>query len=222
MDTAAATTWLVLQLSDSAFPTGGFAHSQGLEAAWQLGHVRDLGGYVDESLWQAGSAALPFVRAGGERQGAAYRELDGVCDVFLVNTVANRASRAQGRALLSTVSRVFDGRPPAVALAADAHGTFVHHAPVFGRALACLGLGPREAQRLWLHCSLRSTLSAAVRLGAVGPLEAQRMHADRALLLSRVLESCADLAPEEAAHAAPLSDLYAALHDQLYARLFQS
>jgi urease accessory protein len=214
--------WLVLQLADSAFPTGGFAHSQGLEAGWQLGHVRDLGAYVDEGLWQAGWAALPFVKAGAEREGPSYRELDAACDVFLVNHVANRASRAQGRAVLSTVTRVFAGTPQGVALAADAQGTHAHHAPVFGRALANLGLEARQAQHLWLHCSLRSTLSAAVRLGAVGPLEAQRMHADRAPLLTRVLESCAGLSPDEAAHAAPLSDLYAALHDELYARLFQS
>jgi urease accessory protein len=100
--------------------------------------------------------------------------------------------------------------------------TFMHHAPVFGRALAAVGLDPREAQRLWLHGALRATLSAAVRLGAVGPLEAQRMHAARASLLSRVLETCEERTPGEAAHVAPLADVYAALHDQLYARLFQS
>ncbi|HZH77778.1 MAG TPA: urease accessory protein UreF, partial [Archangium sp.] len=32
--------WRVLQLADSAFPTGGFAHSGGLEAAVQQGEVR--------------------------------------------------------------------------------------------------------------------------------------------------------------------------------------
>src|SRR5437764_980339 len=30
----------IWQLIDSAFPTGGFAHSSGLEAAWQHGEVR--------------------------------------------------------------------------------------------------------------------------------------------------------------------------------------
>ena len=222
MTAAPETTWLVLQLGDSTFPTGGFAHSQGLEAAWQLGHVRDVGAYVDESLWQAGSAALPFVRAGADSEGSGFRDVDATCDAFVVNHVANRASRAQGRSLLSTVKRVFAGTPAVSRLAHDAEDTCMHHAPLFGKALVCLGIERREAQRLWLHGALRGTLSAAVRLGALGPLEAQRMHADRASLLSRVLEACHDLTVDEAAHAAPLSDVFAALHDQLYARLFQS
>jgi urease accessory protein len=217
-----ATTWLALQLADGTFPTGGFAHSQGLEAAWQLGHVRDLRTYVDESVWQTGTGALPFVRAGAECTGVAFHGVDAACDAFVVNHVANRASRAQGRALLSTVKRAFADIPAVSGLAEDARGTCMHHAPLFGRALASLGLGTREVQRLWLHCALRGTLSAAVRLGAVGPLEAQRMHAERGALLSRVLESCGSLTVDEASHSAPLADLYAALHDQLYARLFQS
>ena len=35
--------WLLWQLADSAFPTGGFAHSGGLEAAWQNGEVSNRG-----------------------------------------------------------------------------------------------------------------------------------------------------------------------------------
>ena len=54
------TSLLVLQLADSAFPTGGFAHSAGLEAAAQLGEIEGPAGlraFAEEALWQAGCAA---------------------------------------------------------------------------------------------------------------------------------------------------------------------
>ena len=35
--------WLTWQVVDSAFPTGAFAHSYGLEAAWQQGEVDGIG-----------------------------------------------------------------------------------------------------------------------------------------------------------------------------------
>ena len=31
--------WFTWQIIDSAFPTGAFAHSYGLEAAWQHGEI---------------------------------------------------------------------------------------------------------------------------------------------------------------------------------------
>jgi hypothetical protein len=49
--------WLVWQLADSALPTGGFAHSGGLEAAWQHGEVRQssqLASFIEASLEQLG------------------------------------------------------------------------------------------------------------------------------------------------------------------------
>jgi len=58
--------WLLWQLADSAFPTGGFAHSSGLEAAWHHGELRnsaELASFVDASLRQFGRSALPFTLA---------------------------------------------------------------------------------------------------------------------------------------------------------------
>jgi urease accessory protein len=169
-------------------------------------------------LWQAGHAALPFV--GGAARGRPLAEVDSACDALLTNHVANRASRAQGRALLSTSVRVFEGAVAAVA--EQSRGTCTHYAPVFGALTAALGVAAGDAQALFLHASLRGTLSAAVRLGIVGPLEAQRMHAARAPLLDRVASACGSIAVEDASSATPLLDAFAALHDRLYARLFQS
>src|SRR4051812_567897 len=98
--------WLLYQLADAAFPAGGFAHSAGLEAAMQLGEVRDLRAFTEEALWQAGLCALPFVLA-AHRAPAEIEAIDARCHAFLLSHVANRASRAQGRAFASTCARIF-------------------------------------------------------------------------------------------------------------------
>src|SRR3954469_11511418 len=100
--------WLVWQLADSAFPAGGFAHSYGLEAAWQQGEVdaASLPSFVRDGIAQAGHSGLPFVMASFD-----YSQIlalfDDRSDAFLRNPVANRASRVQGRAWLGAVERAF-------------------------------------------------------------------------------------------------------------------
>src|SRR5438067_524073 len=100
--------WLVWQLVDSAFPAGGFAHSYGLEAAWQQGEVdaASLPAFVRDAIAQAGHSGLPFVTAAFDDP-PSLALFDERCDTFLRNPVANRASRVQGRAWIGTVGRAF-------------------------------------------------------------------------------------------------------------------
>ncbi len=217
--------WLVLQLADSAFPTGAFAHSGGLEAAVQCGETSTaarLDAHVRAHLWNAGSASLPFAAAAHDDPSAAG-DLDALADALLSNHVANRASRTQGRAFLLACARVFD-EPVVAALAsrARAGAAPAHLAPMFGATLAALGVGRREALALYLYGALRCVVSAAVRLGVVGPHEAQRLQRRHAATLDEVLARCERLPAAEAATVAPLLDLIGATHDRLYTRLFQS
>jgi urease accessory protein len=216
-------TLLTWQLVDSAFPSGGFAHSWGLEAAYQAGEVTSdaaLGRFLADSLWQAGHAALPFV-SGAYDAPADAAALDELCDAFLVNAVANRASRAQGKALLSGCARIW---PTADLRALDARGALphAHLAPVTGAAMRLLGVARSVAQDMTLFITARGVLAAAVRLGIVGPFRAQQLQHACAPQIAAVRASCEQLAPAAAVQTAPLVDLLQSAHDRLYSRLFQS
>lgn len=218
-------SWLVLQLADSALPSGGFAHSSGLEAAVQAGLVRgarELSRFIDDALWQLGHGALPLVSA-AHAAPARVAELARTADAILASHVANRASRAQGRGMLDATARAF-GTPPLVAMkAAVADGTLLSHAsPILGAIAAHLALTRREAHELTMHTALRALLSSAVRLGLVGPFEAQAIHHDAAPTLDRVLAACGDLGEEDLAQTSPIPELVGMTHDRQYVRLFQS
>ncbi len=220
-------SWLILQLADSAFPTGGFAHSAGLEAAVQLGEVDSseaLVSFVGDALWQAGSLGLPFVRAGHEAHDddGALTLVDARCDVLLAGHVQNRASRTQGRALLDTSARIFGARVARLQSRVRAAGLHVHHAPVFGAVLRALGVDVERAQRVFLHLALRAVSSAAIRLGVIGPHEAQRIAYAASATLEKVMRARAGRGIDEAAQTSPLIETLQGAQDRLYSRLFQS
>jgi len=211
--------FLLWQLADSAFPTGGFAHSLGLESAWQHGEVRncdELKSFVEATLWQAGRAALPFVTA-AHSDPLRVAALDDLCEAFTTNHVANRASRTQGRALLTAARRVFPDR-----VSPEPVLEHTHVAPVFGMVTRCLEVSLETTTQLFLFGQLRGVLAAAVRLNIVGPMEAQRVQNSLAATAAAVVEQCRSLTIEDIAQSAPLLEIWQSAHDRLYSRLFQS
>ncbi len=217
--------WLTWQLADSAFPTGGFAHSNGLEAACHNGAVAGAAGlfeWIAASLTQLAHGSLPFMTA-CHREPSRFAEVDGLCDSFILNHVANRASRAQGKALVAAARAIYHvPEPGGLGGEAGPGPPCFHLAPVFGAVIRAVGMEREQAARLFLFLHLRGAVGSAVRLGVVGPLEAQSLQHRLAGHCEALLPRSLSLGLTDIAQTAPLLDLWQGTQDRLYSRLFQS
>jgi urease accessory protein len=162
---------------------------------------------------------VPFVRASRAAL-EVFEPLDAWTDALLLNHVANRASRAQGAALLSAATKTFEcSCLQSLNEAARARRLPTHFAPALGAVCEALDLTPEHAVRIYLFVNLRGMISAAVRLGIAGPMEGQRLQRR----LSEVMEEVSGtLDPADATQTSPLLEILQGTQDRLYSRLFVS
>ncbi len=172
---------IALQQADSAFPSGSFAFSNGIEglAALMGGLGReDLAGAIESILthrWaQSDRVALVLAhRADGdlERLGRIDAALEAACLAEPMRT----GSRRNGGALLAAHARI--ATPGAGTLrAAVGDGRLLGHLPVMQGALwRALGLDETTAVEIAGYQVAAALITAAIRLGQVGAIEAQRI-----------------------------------------------
>ena len=176
--------WLapLLQVSDSAFPTGSYAHSLGFEQMVSFGRVRDAASmklYIEEHTWPALiHFELPVVRLAQE---AARRDdleglsaLDEIVDASKSARELREASRVIGRRRLRALLEVVPS-PLLLRLASavDEEKTSGHHAVVFGVGLA--SLPPGSLLTAWAFQSINGVCLAAPKLLRIGQEAVQRV-----------------------------------------------
>ncbi|POM72882.1 Urease accessory protein [Phytophthora palmivora] len=232
--------WVLWQMVDSLYPTGGFAHSLGLEAATQEGLVvaSSLRDFLSSSLHQAANFALPLVFSAHQITTTSESDSVFVESVLSLNSrttaqysnhVARKASFAQGAALLrlalSTYAPTYPRVQTLLTIRKEAkkwNQGGVHHTILFGVVCALLDVDADSTQRMYLFVTTRDVLSAATRLNLVGPLEAAKLQFETAPLLEKVFQTKKNRTAEHSYSSAPVLDLVQAMHDQLYTRIFNS
>lgn len=213
-----------LQHGDSLFPSGGFAFSQGLEAS--IGEAAALGPFdlaefvtLQVRLRWAGSDRVALVRAFRAGAPTAVAAIDREVEAATIVETLRTGSRRNGGALLTAHARI--GTPGAAAYrdlirSGDAHG----HLPVAqGFLWRALGLGEAEAVAIAGYGHVSALLAAAIRLGAVGAIDAQVMVAR---LLPIVEDAAAaPIADDQPLRSfVPLAEIAAMRHGESGQRLF--
>lgn len=214
---------IALQMGDSAFPSGGFAFSWGLETLKADRMVTDAAGvaaFVRTLLGRRwATAERPVLRGAVGADPARLGALDREVEAMTLAAELRECSRRAGRSLLRAHARL---ATPGVAgyREAIAEGRALGHLPV-AQAVAWTGAGMTadavEALSAW---TLVAALGqAAVRLALIGPLQAQAMLAG---LRPEIADLLATPCPERPHAFTPAAEIAAMRHETGEARLFAS
>ncbi|AMJ65197.1 urease accessory protein UreF [Hymenobacter sp. PAMC 26628] len=218
----------LLHLVDSALPTGSFAYSYGLESSLTFGLIDTpfkLRNYLYAYLQQVASLEIPFINSCFilPEGTAEMREMAADYDALLLVPTLHRASIVQGKNWLKLLATFY----PKAKLAElinwfGAQEIPLHFTLSFTLTLRRAGFAKADLQAVFLHMALRDQLSAAVRLGFLGPMEGHRLQHDFYAVFEHLLAAHAEHDYTQATRSTFMLDTVQVLHEDIYSRLFQN
>ena len=213
------------QLTDSALPTGAFAHSLGFETYIERGLVVDEKSYevwlkvfIGQQLTYSDGLAVRFLY-----QGVDVGELDALLSASLLPRQVREASVKMGLRLLEIGSEVFPS--PALGLYRDlvSGGLAVGHQPLaFAVVARSLGVPLPEALAAYLFATVTSLTQNAVRAIPLGQNAGQRLLRKASDDVAAAVERIAHLTPDDFGAVTPGLEISQMRHERQRARMFMS
>ncbi|GGC91798.1 urease accessory protein UreF [Tersicoccus solisilvae] len=215
----------VLQLCDSALPTGAFAHTFGLETYLHRGTVHDeatfgawLSRFLDAQLVPADGLAVRLAASG-----CPLVELDAVLYAQALPAQVRRAGVTMGRRLLEIGSLAMPGpRLAAYADLVDAGRCHGHQAIAFGLIGVDHGAPADALVRAFLFSTLTALTQNAVRGVPLGQNAGQRVLARMRPDVDAAARRIATLTLDDLGAVPPGLEIAQMQHETQRARMFMS
>ncbi|MEQ1880441.1 MAG: urease accessory UreF family protein [Burkholderiales bacterium] len=216
-----------LQHADSFFPGGGVAFSGGLEtlhADREVRSARQLAEFVEGQLqhrWAScdASALVSAHRAAGSLERIA--EVDAMFDAMTLATELREGSKRAGTSLLTVHAKLGTvGTAEYRALIAG-NKAFGHLPVVQGLVWSATGMTENDSRAVSAHTLCTGLIGAALRLGMIGHLDAQKILLSVRPVLAKLLQLPV---PDVEAMCAymPATEIAAMRHEVQDGRLFAS
>jgi urease accessory protein len=216
-----------LQLTDSFFPVGAFAYSDGLETAAANGTLRNaeslriwMNHFLDNVFVPCDGLAL-LKSAEAFRQGD-FEMICGIDDELTAIKPAaavRNASRSVGKRLLASYSDI--SKDPQFTKIVQTLPQC--NAPVaYAVVMTHRGMNSHEALLAFGYSRLAGIVSAGLRLIAMGQQQAQILLAELLERLPDAVERIVQMESEPLRSFAPMMDIAQMNHQYVYSRLFRS
>jgi len=221
----------LMQLADSFFPSGSYTLSHGLESLVQAGKItsaEDIETFIRLLLCnKVGSTDL--VALAHAYRASAASNLEDICEIdalLFAQTPIEKtrsAQRQSGRALLMVASKTWP-HPQLETLSQQTASGQLNclHPVVFAVVAQIAGLDEQTALVAFVHSFVTGVLGAAIRLGAIGHLQAQQIRLSLSADMMKVCQEASRLPMDEMWSCTPLIDLAQMRQSKLSRRLFAS
>ena len=212
-----------LQLTDSFFPVGAFAYSDGLETAAATGQITDgnsLSKWMDHFIEGVfipcdGLAVMKSMEALKHDDLDSLRQTDEELTAIRPASAVRRASTLIGKRMLSLYASLHADAP---ALNLPHSNSPVAYAFVYFRE----GLSSREAVMAFGYNRLAGMVSAALRLISIGQQEGQTLLTNATQRLPSAVDRIEQKIGEPLRSFSPFLDIQQMNHQYVYSRLFRS
>lgn len=219
----------MMQISDSFFPTGLYANSNGLESVFQnnkkITHL-EVGRIVETQLKQQ-IGPTDLIMMENALTFASAREFDKISELDMkINSMKNikevrESSKRSGIQLAKCVREFVNDEILERYLECHQRGTIDGAYPVsFGLCANALGISPQKAGLMFLYGFVVSVVGAASRMGITQHYQAQKIIHELKPLISQIVSESLDKSAKEIWQFAPHLEILQMRHERMDSKMF--